>query len=226
MAETKSKKRSSSKSAGSSTKSKPQSKAKPKSQAKSAKPKSQAKTKPKSKSAKPKATKSAKRAKPKSSSSKSSGSKSKAKSPSSNGSSNGSSGGSTPIEAVRNAVGGVGDKAKSAGQGVGKVASKAKVPLVAGGAAIAGAGGAMALAAASKGGRKKGMKNLKAAMPRKPKVKIKSGDLAKAAKEVGKVSAQVSEIAGGIERAQGSSNGDGKHRSPIEVVLQGLTARR
>jgi len=129
---------------------------------------------------------------------------------------------------VRNAVGGVGDKAKSAGQGVGKVASKAKVPLVAGGAAIAGAGGAMALAAASKGGRKNkvGMKNLKAAMPRKPKVKIKSKDLAKAAKEVGKVSAQVGEIANGISRAQESSNGDGKHRSPVEVVLQGLTARR
>jgi hypothetical protein len=133
---------------------------------------------------------------------------------------------------VRNAVSGVGDKAKSAGQGVGKVASKAKVPLVAGGAAIAGAGGAMALAAASKGGRKKGMKNLKAAMPKKPKVskpkvKIRSQDVAKAAKEVGKVSAQVGEIANGIQRAQdSSSNGDAKHRSPVEVVLQGLTARR
>jgi hypothetical protein len=120
---------------------------------------------------------------------------------------------------VRNAVGG-------AGQTVGKAASKAKGPLVAGGAVIAGAGGAMALAAASKGKSKKGMKSLKAAMPKKPKVKIKSDDLAKAAKQVGKVSAQVGEIAGGIERAQGSSNGDGKHRSPIEVVLQGLTARR
>lgn len=122
---------------------------------------------------------------------------------------------------MRNAVGG-------AGQTVGKVASKAKVPLVAGGAAIAGAGGAMALAAASKGGRKNkvGLKSLKGAMPKKPKVKIKSGDLAKAAKEVGKVSAQVGEIANGIQRAQDSSNGDGKHRSPIEVVLQGLTARR
>jgi len=122
---------------------------------------------------------------------------------------------------VRHAVGG-------AGQTVGKVASKAKVPLVAGGAAIAGAGGAMALAAASKQGRKgKVGKNLKAAMPKKPKVKINSKDLAKAAKQVGKVSAQVGEIADGIQRAQGSSNGDGsKHRSPIEVVLQGLTARR
>jgi hypothetical protein len=85
----------------------------------------------------------------------------------------------------------------------------------------------MAIAAASKGGRKKGMRKVKAAMPHKPKVKIKSKDLAKAAKEVGKVSAQVSEIANGISRAQDSSaNGNGKHRSPVEVVLQGLTARR
>jgi hypothetical protein len=85
----------------------------------------------------------------------------------------------------------------------------------------------MAIAAASKSGRKKGMKKVKAAMPHKPKVKIKSKDLAKAAKEVGKVSAQVSEIANGISRAQDSSaNGNAKHRSPVEVVLQGLTARR
>jgi hypothetical protein len=103
------------------------------------------------------------------------------------------------------------------------------VPLVASGVAIAGAGGAMALAAASKGNRKNkvGLKSLKGAMPKKPKVKIKSGDLAKAAKEVGKVSGQVSEIANSISGAQdSSSNGDGKHRSPVEVVLQGLTARR
>src|SRR3954451_20484594 len=202
MAQTKSKKRAS-KSASSSAKSK--SKSKPKSQSKSkAKPKS-----PKSKSAK---AGSVKKAKPKAAKAKSS--------------SNGSSGGSTPVEAVRNAVGGVGGKDKGASQSVGKVASKAKVPLVAGGAAIAGAGGAMALAAASKGGRKKGMKSLKAAMPKKPKVKIKSGDLVKAAKEVGKVSAQVGEIANGIERAQESSNGNGKHRSPVEVVLQGLPGGR
>lgn len=157
--------------------------------------------------------------KPKAKSSRSKSSGSKAKAPSSNGSSNGAGGGSTPVEAVKHAVGG-------AGQTVGKVASKAKVPLVAGGAAIAGAGGAMALAAASKGKSHKGMKSLKAAMPKKPKVKINSKDLAKAAKQVGKVSAQVGEIADGIQRAQGSSNGNGKHRSPIEVVLQGLTARR
>src|SRR4051794_34196311 len=195
MAQTKSKKRASkSASSPSKSKSKPQSKSKAKAKPKSAK----------SKSAK---ARSAKKAKPKAA---------KAKSPS-----NGSSGGSTPVEAVRNAVGGVGGKAKGAGQSVGKVASKAKVPLVAGGAAIAGAAGGLALAA-SKPGRKKG---LKAAMPRKPKVKIKSGDVAKAAKEVGNFSTQVGELASELQRARESAK-NGKHRSPVEVVLQGLTARR
>ncbi len=124
------------------------------------------------------------------------------------------------MDAVRDAVGGVGGNAKSAGKTVGKAAGKAKVPLVAGGAAIAGAAGGLALAA-SKQGRKKG---IKAAMPRKPKIKIKSGDVAKAAKEVGNFSAQVGELATELQRARESA--DGKHRSPVEVVLQGLTARR
>jgi hypothetical protein len=122
---------------------------------------------------------------------------------------------------VRDAVGDAGGKAKSAGQTVGKAASKAKVPLVAGGAALAGAAGGLALAAASKQGRKKG---LKAAMPRGPKIKIDSRDVAKAAKQVGNFSAQVGELADELQRARESA--DGKHRSPVEVVLQGLTARR
>lgn len=198
MAQTQTKKRAAPKRTGSRSKAKAKPSSQSSSRAKSSKAKSSKAKSSKPKSAKPRATRS-------------------------NGSSgNGSGGGGSNVEAVKHAVG---DKAKTAGQSVGKAASKAKVPLLAGGAAIAGVGGAMALAA-SKGGRKKGMKNLKAAMPRKPKVKIKSGDLAKAAKEVGKVSAQVGEIADGISRASESSNGNGKHRSPIEVVLQGLTARR
>lgn len=128
---------------------------------------------------------------------------------------------------MRNAVGG---KAKSAGKTVGKVASKAKVPLVAGGAAVAGAAGGMALAA-SKKGRKGGIGKALAsgskAIPRKPKIKapkVSSKDVAKAAKGVGNFSAQVSEIAAGVDSAASGRNG--KHRSPVEVVLQGLTARR
>jgi hypothetical protein len=104
---------------------------------------------------------------------------------------------------------------------VGKAAGKAKVPLVAGGAALVGAAGGMALAA-TKGARKSGVAK---SLARRPKIKINSKDVAKAAKEVGNFSAQVGELAGGLQRVSESANGK-KHRSPIEVVLQGLTARR
>lgn len=104
---------------------------------------------------------------------------------------------------------------------VGKAASKVKLPLVAGGAALAGAAGGMALAA-TKGARKSGVAK---SLARRPKIKIDSGDVAKAAKEVGNFSAQVGQLATELQRARESSNGK-KHRSPIEVVLQGLTARR
>jgi hypothetical protein len=124
---------------------------------------------------------------------------------------------------VKHAVGGAGDKAKSAGKTVGKAASKAKVPLVAGGAALAGAAGGLALAASK--GHKSGLgKGLGKAVARRPKIKVDSKDVARAAKGVGDISAQVSEIAGGLETAASGKNG--RHRSPVEVVLQGLTARR
>lgn len=193
-----------------------QTKAKPKKRAAS----SSKSTKSTSKSSKPKASKpKASKAKPKSAASKarrsSNGASSKSRS-------NGSSSKPSNVEAVKGAVEDIGGKAKGAGKTVGKAASKAKVPLVAGGAAIAGAAGGMALAATKKG-RKSGLGK---AMTRRPKVKVKvdSKDIAKAARGVGNLSAQVNEIAGGLESAAGGRNG--KHRSPIEVVLQGLTARR
>ncbi|HET9184848.1 MAG TPA: hypothetical protein VFN82_01795 [Solirubrobacterales bacterium] len=121
----------------------------------------------------------------------------------------------------------MGGKAKDAGKTVGKVAGKAKVPLVAGGAAVAGAAGGMALAS-SRHGRRSGIGGALARRPKikvGPKIKVDSKDLAKAAKEVGSFSAQMGELAGELQRARDSANGK-KHRSPIEVVLQGLTARR
>jgi hypothetical protein len=114
-----------------------------------------------------------------------------------------------------------GDKARGVLHSVGEAAGRAKVPLVAGGAAIAGAAGGLALAAARQGRRK----GIRAALPHTPR--ITSGDVAKAAKEVGNFSAQVGALATELQRARESANGaDAKHRSPIEVVLQGLTARR
>jgi hypothetical protein len=85
----------------------------------------------------------------------------------------------------------------------------------------------MALAASKKGrkgGIGKALANGSKAIPRRPKIKVDSKDIAKAARGVGNFSAQVSEVAGGLESAASGRNG--KHRSPIEVVLQGLTARR
>ncbi len=131
--------------------------------------------------------------------------------------SNGSGGSSSDngIDAVRSTVE---HKAKSAGQTVGKAAGKAKLPLVAGGAALAGAAGGLALASrqAHKGG-------IGAAL-RKPKIQIKSDDVARVAKEVGNFSAQVGALATEIQRNREDA-GNGKRRSPIEVALHGLTSR-
>jgi len=105
------------------------------------------------------------------------------------------------------------ETAKDAGRAVGRVAGKAKVPLMAGGAALAGAAGGIALSA-RQGNRHRGLGG------------VSSKDLVKAAKKAGDVGAQVGEIALEVRRARERSNGHGAHRSPIEVVLQGLTSRR
>jgi len=112
-----------------------------------------------------------------------------------------------------------GARSNGSSSGLGKVASKAKLPLVAGGAAVAGAAGGLALASSKQAKKSR----LGSALMRKPRIKVDSGDLAKAAKEVGNFSAQVGELANELQRARES--GDGKSRSPIEVVLRGLTAR-
>jgi hypothetical protein len=179
----------------------------------------QTKTKAAKKRAAPKRTQST--SKPKASKTKPrSTPKSTTRSANSKARSNGSSAKDSSAETVRHAVGDVGDKAKSAGKTVGKAASKAKVPLVAGGAALVGAAGGMALTA-SKQGHKSGLGK---AMARRPKIKVTSKDVARAAKEVGSFSAQVGELADELQRAR--KNADGNHRSPVEVVLQGLTTRR
>lgn len=114
-----------------------------------------------------------------------------------------------------------GARSNGSGNGLGKVMSKAKLPLVAGGAAVAGAAGGLALASSKQAKKSR----LGKAMMRRPKVKIDSRDVAKAAKEVGSFGAQVGELASELQRARESADGK-KHRSPVEVVLQGLTARR
>ncbi len=91
---------------------------------------------------------------------------------------------------------------------------------MAGGAALMGAAGGLAV-----GARSRRAKGLAKAIQRRPqmKVKFKSRDVKHAAKEVGNFSAQVGRLAAEMQSAREESNG--KHRSPIEVVLQGLTTR-
>lgn len=104
--------------------------------------------------------------------------------------------------------------AKNAGHSVGKAASKAKLPLVAGGAALVGAAGGLAMGAKQTRSR------------RGPQIKVTSRDMAHVAKEVGSFGAQMGRLASELQSVREDTNGRGRHRSPVEVVLEGLTARR
>ena len=106
------------------------------------------------------------------------------------------------------------ETAKGAGRKAGRAAGKAKIPLVAGGAALAGAAGGIAALSARHNHHRRGLGG------------VNSKDLKKAARKATDVGAQVGEIALEVRRARERTNGHGAHRSPIEVVLQGLTARR
>jgi hypothetical protein len=118
-------------------------------------------------------------------------------------------------KAVEGTVKQTGHSVGQAGRNVGRAARKAKMPLLAGGAAVAGAAGGLALGTRhSKGGSR--------AMPR-PKVKVSSRDLAKAAKDVGEFGVHVGELASELRKAREADGA--RRRSPIEVVLQGLTSR-
>jgi hypothetical protein len=85
-------------------------------------------------------------------------------------------------------------------------AGKAKVPLIAGGAALVGAAGGMALGTRRTRRGRHG--------------------LAKAAKGAGELSVRVGHLATELQRNREAANGGSPHRSPVEVVLEGLTARR
>jgi hypothetical protein len=129
-----------------------------------------------------------------------------------------SSNGSGRIDTARHAVE---ETAKDASQAVGGAVSKAKVPLMAGGAALAGAAGGIVLGARQ--ARRNGIGAR--ALSRRPQVKVRSRDLAKAAKEVGTFGAQMGRLATEQQQTREAA-GNGTHRSPVEVVLDGLTARR
>lgn len=139
---------------------------------------------------------------------------------SSRSSANRGSNGKARVGAARQAVE---SSTKEAGQAVSKAASNAKTPLLAGGAALAGTAGGLAIGA-MRSRRSHSHKVLGLKMPQGKRGKIRSRDVARAARELGTFSQHVSELATELRHARENSNGD-KRRSPVEVVLDGLTAR-
>jgi hypothetical protein len=134
--------------------------------------------------------------------------------------------GATHVESARKVVEETakqtGHSVGDAGRSVGRAASKAKTPLLAGSAALAGVAGGIAL-----GTRQARHGKALARRPKVrigPKVKIDSHDLAKAAKEVGQFGVDVGQLASELRKNREIANG-ARRRSPIEVVLQGLTTR-
>lgn len=120
-----------------------------------------------------------------------------------------------PRKAIESTAKQAGSAVGDATHSVGKAARKAKTPLIAGGAAVAGAAGGLALGA---------RQARKSKALRRPKVKIRSQDLARAARDVGQFGMDVGQLAGELRKNREVANG-AKHRSPVEVVLDGLTHR-
>lgn len=131
---------------------------------------------------------------------------------------NGSSGNGagSARKAIETAAKQAGSAASDTGHSVGRMARKAKTPLLAGGAAVAGAAGGLALGA---------RQARKSKAMRRPMVKVDSHDLAKAAKNVGRFGVEMGELASELRKNREETD-SARRRSPIEVVLQGLTTRR
>ena len=157
----------------------------------------------------------------------SSGRRSSGRSSSRNGSS------AKPVEAVRDTVASgahnVASGAQSTGHAIGSAAGKAKGPALTGGAAFAGLVGGMVIA--TRGGRRKVL-GVPVPGTRRPLVKIKTPrrnhmakDVVKAAGQMGNAGRQMAELATEVRLARQQLDSR-RRRSPIEVVLEGLTARR
>lgn len=138
-----------------------------------------------------------------------------------------SSGGNSVVENVRDAVS---SGAQNTGSAIGTAASKAKGPVIAGGAALAGLVGGAALA--SRGGRRRVL-GVPVPGTRRALINVKrptrgggTRDLVKAAGQVGNAGRQMAELASEVRLAREQMTGNGRRRSPVEVVLDGLTSRR
>jgi hypothetical protein len=113
------------------------------------------------------------------------------------------------------------DATKSAGRSIGSTASKAKLPALASGAAIAGLAGGVALGARGRSRRKL----MGIPVPRRSVLKASTKNLASSAQNAARFGEQLAELTTEVKRTREAVQGDTK-RSPVEVVLEGLTHRR
>lgn len=131
---------------------------------------------------------------------------------------------------VKNARNAASGGVQTAGHAVGTAAGKAKGPAIAGGAALAGLVGGMTIAA--RGGRRRVL-GVPVPGTRRPLIKVKrptrvntTRDLVKAAGRMGNAGRQMAELASEMRLAREQMSTNGRRRSPVEVVLDGLTSRR
>ena len=114
----------------------------------------------------------------------------------------------------------VADGAQSGGTAISNVAGRLKGPAVAGGAVLAGLAGGMAVQSKRDSGRKVLGMRLGNGVGKAGK------DLADAGQRVGRFSENLGEFAAEMRKTREAIDNRAKHRSPIEVLLQALTARR
>ena len=113
-------------------------------------------------------------------------------------------------------------KSPAGGNGLADVAKRAKTPALAAGAGLAGLAGGLALAKRTTRKRIFGVR-----MPNGGAAHAVSRNLAQAAENVGSFGEGMGSLAAEIRRVREGVALAGEHkRSPIEVVLQGLTRRR
>ena len=114
-----------------------------------------------------------------------------------------------------------GQAAGSTAKNVGTTAKNLKTPMIAGGAALGGLAGGWAVAARRNARRKV----LGVAMPRRSNAVSTTKNLASAAQQVALASQRLGELATEARRVR-EETAKSKRRSPLEVVLEGLTSRR
>jgi hypothetical protein len=125
------------------------------------------------------------------------------------------------------------DGVQTTGDAVSTVAKKVKGPAVAGGAALVGLAGGLAIASRANGPRKllgvpvPGTRRplVKITTPKRVKARGATKDLRKAATEVGTAGRQVGDLVTEVRRVRTELE-RGQRRSPLEIVLEGLTSRR